>query len=1216
MPTHLTARLAWHSDGWDGSVCRSPERNTYCVGCKSFPGDVIARERDIEREKLLAGRAGAKLEGYIPPCNYSYNAFGLSRAEGASNPPDFFYGGAKRHAWELDPATVSVWPYEAMYAEEVKAGGFLDNNRRRALTLEFFKPIQDDAGENLIFYYANYSNPLSEEDAPKYVLVGVSRVVKMGPELFYEDVKPNIAEKYAGGMIWARNVSSAYPDEGLRLPYHRYLDDPERLGEIALFPENPYLCKYGSKHLTDDEAIGLLEQFLAKVRLLRELGDKTEDWNVREAWLLKTIARLWKCRGLYPGLLNVLHVVGAEQLIDKTKALYAVEGAPKAYAAVFEALDEGKTNALTKGIDAAGIKKIARNWKLLDDGARLLLKEVLPRLDLPQDTMRAIISVDRADCGVTASPEEIARNPYVLAETYCGVSKDDRIPWSTVDRGVLPSPDLGGEPLADMEGNDERRFRGLCVEHLRREPNHTFRLAQDLIVEIARRMQRLPEWKQAEFSARYFEVDAEFLSAALTLRPIDNGLAVYLKSVFEDERLVEATLTELVGRPEISLRRPVTEDDWTSWIYKPGSDLALKAEARYVEATDEQGDVCQRLFRLPFSVVTGPAGTGKTTVIEALIRAVRRSEGEGASILVLAPTGKAADRAREVFEKAELHRVATVTAHSFLASNGWLNDNLTFKRWGGKRAQIGTLVLDEASMLDLELAAALFRAIDWQHIQRLILVGDAGQLPPIGRGRVFADIIKWLAKKRPEHLGRLQRNLRQCLNEVHGEGTSIVALSELFLVDDEDKNTDGEDAATTAEQESLIARIHAGGAVDRDLDVIYWDEPTELAETLIAAVEARMRRGGPEGERQPHQVWREALEANPTAYQILTPHRGELHGVEAINEACQARIAKFVVQRVGAVDGITLFDKVIQIRNRPKSDPIWAYDANKRDQVEVEVFNGEIGTVGAFPFDNKIWQTLKSGYGPRLKRFNVQFTRKPGLTVGYGRDVPRGGKYKTCSEKVEDNLELAYAVSVHKAQGSEFADTFVIVPASTARPVSTELIYTALTRANRHCTLLIQRDVNSLLDARRRENAQTPQINSYLFDNLHVAKELLANRRGWYEAGKIHEALSGDMLRSKSEVIVANLLHERQIPFVYERPLFAPDGTLRLPDFTVTSRGRTYYWEHLGLLDQGRYADDWKRKKDWYDRWFPGQLLTTEEGPHLSKSAEEIVAKIFAASAS
>lgn len=331
---------------------------------------------------------------------------------------------------------------------------------------------------------------------------------------------------------------------------------------------------------------------------------------------------------------------------------------------------------------------------------------------------------------------------------------------------------------------------------------------------------------------------------------------------------------------------------------------------------------------------------------------------------------------------------------------------------------------------------------------------------------------------------------------------------------------------------------------------------------------------------------------------------------EALNEACQDRIAKFVIDRVGTVDGITLFDKVIQTRNRPKSNPIWGYDATKREKIKVEVFNGEIGTVQAFGFDNKLWNTLKTGYGPRLKRFAVQFTRKPGVTVGYGREVPHDGKYKR-TERVEDNLELAYAVSIHKAQGSEFAETFVIIPSSTKRPVSSELVYTALTRANKHCTLLLQKDITSLLDARRRENAQTPQINSYIFA-LHIAKQALTQRRSWYEAGKIHEGLSGDMLRSKSEVIIANLLHERQIPFRYEQPLFAGDGTLRLPDFTIAWRGQTFYWEHLGRLDLSDYAAEWKRKRAWYDRWFPGRLVTTEESAHLSKAAAELVDNITA----
>jgi ATP-dependent exoDNAse (exonuclease V) alpha subunit len=280
-------------------------------------------------------------------------------------------------------------------------------------------------------------------------------------------------------------------------------------------------------------------------------------------------------------------------------------------------------------------------------------------------------------------------------------------------------------------------------------------------------------------------------------------------------------------------------------------------------------------------------------------------------------------------------------------------------------------------MLDLELAAALFRAIDWQHIRRLILVGDPGQLPPIGRGRVFADVIKWMSAAHPTNLGRLKRNLRQLLNKVHGEGTAIVALSELFIVDDEDKSTVGVDNSTRSDQEALIARIHAGGEVDRDLDVIYWDESQSLAEILIPAIESRMTNGAGLGIRQPYQIWRDALSSDPTKFQILTPHRGELHGVEALNEVCQSRISKFIIDRVGTVDGITLSDKVIQIRNRPKSNPIWAYEAATKKKLKVEVFNGEIGTVQTFGFDSRLWNTVRTGYGPRLKRFAVQFTRKP-----------------------------------------------------------------------------------------------------------------------------------------------------------------------------------------------------------------------------------------------
>ncbi|HEY0029028.1 MAG TPA: AAA family ATPase [Allosphingosinicella sp.] len=1219
MPIHITARLAWHDDGWNGAVCRQPERNTYCIGSKSYPGDTIARGRNLALEKCQAGCGGKQLmeSGYVPPCCYSYNAFGIEEAPAASDPPEFFYDGAARVEWTLAPSTVCVWPYDAMYAENVSTGDRLDNEQRRENTLPFFSAIEKDTanqkGRSLIFYYANYSNPLSEEEAQRYVLIGVSRITAVGDQLHYENVSEQIAERYAGGMIWARDVTSAYPTEGVRLPYHLYRDDQEMLAQLAVYPENPMLCKMGSRHLSDDDAIGLLEQFLAKVRWLQEIGDSSENWAVRAEWLTVQIAALWTHRGLYPGLLRVLEAAGASALIDKTKAVAETQGHEIAHAQVFEVLERKVDNPISAGLGSADRAKLARNWALLDDDVQVVLRDVLPRLHLSIETVKRIIDADRAEHGITASLSDVAGNPYILAEQYCGDDVSDRIAWSGIDRGVLPSPELG-HPLADVEYNDARRFRALCVEHLRSEASHSFRFATELLSEIITRVARLPEWKQATFSERYFKVDAEFLSEALVLRPQYPGLTVYLRPVFEDERLVEQTLRELAARPDIALKRPVTNADWRTWIFKLNSPLAGAASLQYEEAVAEQIAICTALLPRPLAVVTGPAGTGKTTVIESLVRAIRRTDGEGASILVAAPTGKATDRVREVFSDAGLKSVATSTVHSLLARNGWLNDNMTFRRQGGARERVETLILDETSMVDLELAATLIRAIDWMHVRRLIMVGDAGQLPPIGRGRVFADLLDWLATEQTEGLGRLKINLRQMLTRVEGRGEAIMGLSQLFArghfetLAAETEADASHEGATSLAQEELIEKLHAGGRIDQDVDLIYWNEPADLAGILIEAIETKMG-AQPGDERPAHKIWRDALGDDPTSYQVLTPHRGELHGVEALNRACQERVASKVLARVGAVGGITLFDKVIQTRNRSNRSAIWAYDWAKKQQRTVEVFNGEIGLVKAMGFDKSVIKRLQTGYGKRLKRFAVTFARKTTLSVGYGKDVPaqtKSGATVSRTEKVEDNLELAYAVSIHKAQGSEFDHTFVIIPASQARGVSTELVYTALTRASRHCTLLVERDVSSLLDARRRENARTPQINSSLF-MFRFAPPELTQRKSWYEAGKIHRALSGDMVRSKSEVIISNLLHQHEIPFKYESPLLAPDGTMKLPDFSVTWQGNTYYWEHLGMLDQTQYSNQWNAKREWYQRWFPGRLLTTEEGPNLSHDAANII---------
>lgn len=216
---------------------------------------------------------------------------------------------------------------------------------------------------------------------------------------------------------------------------------------------------------------------------------------------------------------------------------------------------------------------------------------------------------------------------------------------------------------------------------------------------------------------------------------------------------------------------------------------------------------------------------------------------------------------------------------------------------------------------------------------------------------------------------------------------------------------------------------------------------------------------------------------------------------------------------------------------------------------------------------------------------------------------------------VESNLELAYAISVHKAQGSEFERVYFIVPKYKKALLSREMFYTGITRATRHCTVLVQEDVSPLFSLRRLENSHLLGINSSLFDFKPAPDELL-RRRDWYEEGKIHHTLTEYMVRSKSEVIIANMLHERGIEFEYEVPLYARDGSVYLPDFTINWRGENWYWEHLGKMDDPKYRKDNEEKLRWYKKFFPERLVTTVEtgkgkGANLSKDADKIIKEHF-----
>lgn len=1193
MTKHISARLAWHMDGWNGCICRNPAANVYCVGQHSYPGDMIARERDFKWESHndVKGKPIAKLDK-IPPCVYSINAFGKEKVKAYSKPPEWLRDGSKVKYWDLPPSTVCIWPYEEMYTDDVKypegSSQTYDYKKRLERAKQYFRELIPD--KSLIFYYANYSNPFSESETNKYVLVGISRLKSLGDVLFYEGMSDENKRKYAGGFVWQMPITSHYPEQGFRLPYHLYLDKPEVIERFLFVPDNDRNFKYATRHISDDDALDIVERLVETTKALIEIGDKTENWEVRLKWLQSLIAELWQNRGVYPGFLKVIDYLGFQEAILYYKDQVAAGKDKEAKDAIFALLDSKTDMIPNLKLTDETRKKIQRQWKLKTEHERELLRGIFPRIDLLKEQIEKILAEDRSQNGITADLNEIVQNPYLLSEQFVGDDPDDRISFNKIDHGVLPSPELGLNPL--LEKDDARRFRGLCVERLRKEGMHSFISAENVLHDVNHKLSFFPDWKRHQFNLRYFEVDQDILQGALTIRNVEGRQYIYLKDVYEDERIIETQIRNLAKRPDITFKSPVTEKHWHDYLYDPNSVLAKKNPKEYNVAIKGQVEVCQKIFTKPICIISGAAGTGKTTIIKALINAIEKAHGSGTSFRLLAPTGKAADRIRERTGK------PASTIHSFLAERGWLNDNLTFKRAGGRTEEgISTYIIDEASMVDLHLAAALFRSINWKSVQRLILVGDPNQLPPIGRGKVFSDIIDWLLEQCSESIGILETNLRQMENRLNRKGTGILDLANIYL---REKTTDKQNQKSQAE--SMLAKLQEEGNIDKDLRILYWRNPEELKQKLIDVIVSDLEADTGEkfNPERPYELL-EKLEKNnnqhrqPSYLQVLSPYRGEEFGIGNINLELQQFFNGYNTKNKGTIGGITIFDKIIQIRNRPRSNRYWAYNCSSIRKEQIEVYNGELGYTKPHAYDRNGWKRRDF----RIQRFQAWFARKEIYWIEFN-----------SGSDVEDNIELAYAISVHKSQGSEFDRVYFVLPKSKSTLLSTELIYTGITRAQKHLTILAEEDISVFVSLRRPEKSHLLAINSSLFLFRPVPDEMLQIRFR-YEEGKIHHTLAEYMVRSKSEVIIANILFDRDIPFKYEVALFAPDGTFYIPDFTITWNGEQWYWEHLGLLDREDYRHHWQTKEKWYKKHFPGRLITTVESPTLSKDAKDIVDKYF-----
>lgn len=1180
MATNITVRLPWHMNGWNGTVCNDPKSNTYCSGRFSYPGDVIATAKDETYEVGCAGKHCSELE-VPPPCALSCNAFGSEAIRCRHEPPSWFVGATGIWA-DVPPYTVNVWPYEQMYNDEVTAnaapGSKYNNDTRRQLVKEYFNKLTPN--ESILLYYANYSNPFSDEEKQRYIIVGIARLSQpVGKEMFFENVSENMKQRYANGLIWQRSLTSAYPEQGMRIPYELYYGDQEVLNNIVIEPDNPRAYKYATREISDDDLITLVERLIGVADYLSELGDTSQNWALRKQWLTGLLSDLWENRGAYPGFPQVLNYLGRDDLAKKYLTETRRNDSVQAY-------DEIKSELVA---DPRMKRTIALKGK---DKEKLLL-DIIPRFNLTKEQVTVLIDKDGAGNGITVSAREIAENPYLICEQYIGNNQDDVISFYQIDNGALPSPEYGVDAMTTADS--AARFRALCVDSLRWDNTHSFTPYERVLDLVNHRVSKMRDWRQNTFGEIYFEVDRDTLSEAITFRNAENSgkLYLYLNDVYEDERLVENTLKSLAARGDIQLKQPITAEKFKDVLFERTSPLASIPE--YAEAIQKQAEVCSEVFRKGLCVISGAAGTGKTSLVSRIIDKIKQTEGVGVSIKLLAPTGKAAERIRE-----RTGQVAT-TIHSLIASGGWLNENMTFKRTGGtKDKNVNTVIIDETSMVDLSLFATLFRAIHWNNVKRLILVGDPNQLPPIGRAKVFSDSIEWLRQEYPKNVGELKHNIRQMENRINNRGTGIVDLAEVLI---QEKQNDIDKIV----REAVLRKIQEGGVVDKDLSVHYWQTADDLDE-LIRQELIQDLGSDADGEKL-SECWTNACklpnsnEKNPTFLQVLSPFRGDDYGTDRLNNVLQALINGSWANRF-TLDTITLFDKVIQFVNRPSSNRIWAFnwDTNKNEQVEV--FNGDMGFVQPY---GKEWSQLDRMR--QLQHFSVKFKGKEQYSVGYGSWNPKYFGYKKKEEPI-NNLELAYAISVHKSQGSEFSTVYLVLPKRKSSTLSMELLYTAVTRAKGRLVLFIQEDISALSCLTKIERSAVRRINSSVF-KFDPLPEQLSYLPGYYEEYKVIATLEDFFVRSKSEALIANALHTSGLDFSYEKPLFALDGTMYLPDFTVTFQGDDYYWEHWGLLDKERYAAHTAEKLKWYEKNFPGRLVESEEGNDISTQIKDICQKMF-----
>ena len=644
----------------------------------------------------------------------------------------------------------------------------------------------------------------------------------------------------------------------------------------------------------------------------------------------------------------------------------------------------------------------------------------------------------------------------------------------------------------------------------------------------------------------------------------------------------------------------------------PTDTAEIETEER---ARQEKAAALAEIASSRFSVLIGPAGTGKTTLLSVLCQ---RPEIHSDGILLLAPTGKARVRMEAIARRAGTSNYQARTIAQFLSPSGRYDSatqRYRLTRKPGEKVS-RTVIVDECSMLTEEMMAALLEALSGVH--RLVFVGDSRQLPPIGAGRPFVDIIAHLTpadlETRFPRVGTAFAELTVPRRQGAGERDDL-QLAAWF------------GGAANAPGEDQVFEILAGRRTSKHIRFIQWETPDELEQSLTSVISQTLGFAADQEEWQSFALslgaqlddkgsawfnveWadRPGSGKQAEAWQILSPVRLKPWGVDPLNRLIHIRYKGQQIEKarnpgkyrsipkpMGDAQ-IIYGDKVINNRN-------WSV-YKKRLYPEPEkngyLANGEIGmVVGHRRTQRKNW------YPDYLE---IEFSTQAGQVFKfYDSDF---------SEEGEASLELAYALTVHKAQGSEFDVVFLVLPRSPLM-LTRELLYTALTRQKKEVVVLHQGSATDL----QKLSSERYSAAAIRLTNLFGPPRPVKVGDIFLEERLIHRTSRGEAVRSKSEVIIANLLHAKGIAYHYEQPLEL-DGVTKYPDFTIEDddTGITYYWEHCGMLRDPAYRRRWEEKRVWYrDQGIlpqaegggpKGTLIVSEDQPDGGIDSSKIAALI------